>query len=299
MFSRLLSNMSMPTDVLYLTIMSICLETNAVGGFIATEGLEYFDVIVGSIREKRRGGDKDAIGMFDLKNINKTNIGYIKNKIAVYHSSLDWYIGIDDPLIKEKENIVKDICERNVLIAYPVYCLLLKYESKNDERDLLTGALTKKRFYKDIEAHIKTAIKTGIKLNIFYIDFNNFKIINDILGHKMGDAVIRSISSEISNVFLGYGNLYRVGGDEFIGVALGLDNEQINILSKRLERVSEQAPCGLFVNLSVGIKKFNQDEYNYSAEQYNINPSRFFYFFAFSILIRFIYRERKGQHGSS
>ncbi len=105
-----------------------------------------------------------------------------------------------------------------------------------------------------------------IPLYVFYMDFNNFKVVNDTLGHSFGDRVLRSIAGEIKGVFLGYGNVYRVGGDEFIGVAFGINEDLASRIAKRIESATRQAPCGLFVSVSVAYKVFDRNTYPYTNE---------------------------------
>ena len=283
MIERLLSGITCPSDLLTAVCTDICISTGSIGGFISIDGLSYFDVVVGSLREKRKGGSKDSIGMHDLIDIEKGVGVYIKNKIYVYHDELDWFIGLDNPIVdrvsiphfcrsvlrilfigidgpaRYKANRINEIAHRKISAAYSLYFALSKLEFVGDERDALTGLLSRKRFYNDLTAHLKTVSATDLDLYIFYIDFNNFKVVNDVLGHKMGDRVLVSLSGEIRNIFSGYGNSYRIGGDEFAGLSLGITAETADILKKRIERVSEQAPCGLFVNLSVGVKKITDD----------------------------------------
>ncbi|MHB1680003.1 MAG: GGDEF domain-containing protein [bacterium] len=256
MLERLLAGTTLPSDVVNYTCVITCFNTGSIGGFISIKnGLQYFDTITGSLREKRNGAGEDSISMPDLLNIEIGKGLYLKKEIYVYHSFLDWYVGLDEPIVKGKNIII----ENNIKIAYPIYYSLLKAEKKDDDRDMLTGLLTRKRFYKDLNAYVKNSISTSSPLYIFYIDFNNFKTVNDNFGHEMGDRVLISVSAEMRNVFLGYGNLYRIGGDEFCALAFGIDFKIANTLTRRLEKVSEQAPCGLLVNLSVGVKKLNTD----------------------------------------
>jgi diguanylate cyclase (GGDEF)-like protein len=232
--------------------------------------------------------------MPDLINIKKGTGVYIKEKIYVYHDELDWFIGLDNPIVvqasiphfchtflrilfigldspaRHKANKINEITHRKISVAYPLYFALSKLEFVGDERDALTGLLSRKRFYNDLTAHLKTVSATDLNLFIFYIDFNNFKVVNDILGHNMGDRVLVSLSGEIRNIFSGYGNSYRLGGDEFAGLSLGITAETADVLKKRIEKVSEQAPCGLFVNLSVGVKKITDINTQVSTKEIDV-----------------------------
>lgn len=253
---RLLADETLPADVLKDTCIYIQDKTGSVGGFIAIGSINYFDTVSGSLRYKRKGSDEGSISMPDLINIEKETGIYLKDNIYIYRSYFDWYVGLDEPIISDKR--INNLIWMAIRTAYPVYNLLLKNTKKSEDRDILTGLLTRRRFFKDLKANIKTSLSTGVSLWIFYIDFNNFKLINDKLGHDMGDRVLMSISSDMRDIFLGYGKLYRIGGDEFCGLTLALSDKDINTVIGMLESVSEQAPCGLFVNLSVGADKLDK-----------------------------------------
>jgi HAD superfamily hydrolase (TIGR01484 family) len=220
---------------------------------------DYFDIVTGSIREKRKGSSSDAINMIDLELPEKGNFVYFKKDIFVYQSINGWYIGLDNPKIKEKCLI--ELIETELNVVIPLYNILIKYINATDNRDQLTGVFNRRKFYSDIKSNLKTVLGTDLQLVIFYIDFNNFKIVNDVLGHKMGDSVLISLVGEIIKIFSGYGNIYRIGGDEFIILSIGLSDELINILKKRLESISEQAPCGLFINLAMGVNKITKNDF--------------------------------------
>lgn len=49
------------------------------------------------------------------------------------------------------------------------------------------------------------------------IDLNGLKKVNDEYGHEAGDFLIQKVAKNISKVF--YGNIYRIGGDEFVVIS--------------------------------------------------------------------------------
>ncbi len=88
---------------------------------------------------------------------------------------------------------------------------LLEIEINNDG---LTGCLRKKAFEVLSAAHIATA---GGKTNAFFIvDLDNFKAINDNLGHQFGDTVLRETGERLRQLFRASDYIGRVGGDEFM-----------------------------------------------------------------------------------
>ncbi len=257
---KLLSSVSVPSDVLQLTAFYLAFKLDSSGVFISIETLEYMNVVVGSFREKRMARTPDGISIADLQDIGNLNRGqgkYIQNNIFVYRTTFDWYVGVDDS--KYSNGDLKKIIEETVSLVYPVYKILTeKVEANDPDRDFLTNCYTKSRFYKDIRIALKTMLVKSVPLWLFYMDLNNFKTVNDSLGHLMGDEVLKSISMEIRSIFLGYGNVYRVGGDEFVGMAFGLSRDEAERILKRIENVTFQAPAGIPVSVAVGLEKFEK-----------------------------------------
>jgi len=79
------------------------------------------------------------------------------------------------------------------------------------QKDSLSGLNNKEHTKKLIEQHLKTGI--GV---LFLIDVDNFKAINDSMGHGMGDEVLCSLSAELKRIFRDNDVIGRIGGDEFM-----------------------------------------------------------------------------------
>ena len=70
---------------------------------------------------------------------------------------------------------------------------------------------------------------------VFYIDVNRFKLVNDTYGHRVGDSYLMQISERLSCVIRSADTLARVGGDEYIVIALSLkDGGDVSRLLRRL-----------------------------------------------------------------
>ncbi|AEA33643.1 GGDEF domain-containing protein [Hippea maritima] len=260
---KILAESESPSDVLQIFVYDLTARTGSRGGFVCTETTDYMDAVIGSMRRRRSSLAKDGISVSNIKPLEKGE-SFVFDTIFIYRTSLGWYVGLDDPEIDE-DHVVRTV-ERTMDVVYPAYSLLLKHEDENRDKDELTGCFTRRELFRHLRSNLKTMLTKDIPLYVFYMDFNNFKVVNDTLGHHMGDAVLRSIASEIKSIFLGYGNVYRVGGDEFIGVAFGINEELANRIAKRIEAVTRQAPCGLFVSVSVAYKVFDRNTYSYTEE---------------------------------
>ena len=87
---------------------------------------------------------------------------------------------------------------------------------KQANNDLLTGLFNRKRCEQDLAYAIDQAAEIGGEGAVFYIDLDDFKHINDGLGHQYGDILLQNISKSLLQIPGVENSCYRVGGDEFI-----------------------------------------------------------------------------------
>ena len=76
---------------------------------------------------------------------------------------------------------------------------------------------------------------------LIMFDMNNLKKLNDTLGHLVGDKVINAFCECLRETFRDKGNIYRIGGDEFICLLEGLDEDEVRkLLNEFDQRVAAQ-----------------------------------------------------------
>lgn len=86
---------------------------------------------------------------------------------------------------------------------------------KNAYHDSLTGLPNRLALYEDFDKHIRACPRD--KIALFFIDSDNFKFINDTMGHSIGDLLIRGMGERLTALVKGNDNtVYRLGGDEFV-----------------------------------------------------------------------------------
>ncbi|SUB15079.1 Cyclic di-GMP phosphodiesterase Gmr [Pantoea agglomerans] len=90
------------------------------------------------------------------------------------------------------------------------------------------------------------------------LDLDNFKNVNDALGHQIGDELLRSVAKRLRNALRDQDTLARIGGDEFAIVLPSVaSNEEASIVAQRLiEAIRPPVNVeghNLSVGLSVGI----------------------------------------------
>lgn len=93
------------------------------------------------------------------------------------------------------------------------------YQRKIEQQaytDFLTGLYNRMCCERDLARQIDEAKRNGKKGAILYLDLDDFKHINDGLGHQYGDVLLKSISRSLRNVEGIQNTCYRMGGDEFV-----------------------------------------------------------------------------------
>ena len=127
--------------------------------------------------------------------------------------------------------------------------------------DVLTSLPNRTAFEKDIEK--LTAIQKD-RFIIIFIDLDRFKIINDTLGHNVGDEMLKIISSKINKIFGTNNKLYRMGGDEFVGIIKDIHKIE-DILDKLILKTAHQIEIdnySLNLTFSIGITQYPKDGYD-------------------------------------
>jgi diguanylate cyclase (GGDEF)-like protein/PAS domain S-box-containing protein len=100
--------------------------------------------------------------------------------------------------------------------------------------DELTGLVNRRYFHEELDLRIDRAQQRSRRGTLIYVDLDNFKQVNDNLGHDKGDAVLRKLSDILRSNTREYDLIGRLGGDEF---ALWLDDTDANVAIKRGEKL--------------------------------------------------------------
>ncbi len=124
--------------------------------------------------------------------------------------------------------------------------------------DFVTGAVSIRYFYELANAEINRSHRYKHPLTLAYIDLDNFKQVNDRLGHSTGDRVLRTVTEIIQRQIRHDDILARLGGDEF---ALMLPETGEEEAKKALSRINlglakEMLGNGWMVTFSVGAVTF-------------------------------------------
>jgi diguanylate cyclase (GGDEF)-like protein len=130
--------------------------------------------------------------------------------------------------------------------------------------DLLTGLPNRALLQERLEFVLRAARRNGRQVALLFIDLDNFKTVNDSLGHAAGDELLKIIARRISRVLRGIDVVSRHGGDEFIVVLpeLATDEGSVPVAEKLIAAVGEPVELEgrtLSVTPSIGISIFPRD----------------------------------------
>lgn len=130
------------------------------------------------------------------------------------------------------------------------------------ELDGMTGLLNKVATQVAIEKYI-TNCDIGICHALLMIDTDNFKSVNDTLGHMYGDKVIRFVAAAIKETFRESDYVGRIGGDEFLvfmkHTTPSITEERAGVLNRAIEHTFTQDGQSVSVSCSIGIAYYGRD----------------------------------------
>ena len=107
-------------------------------------------------------------------------------------------------------------------------------------RDPLTRAYNRKHFQERLRSEIAHSLRHGGHLSLILLDIDHFKKVNDTWGHPAGDAVLRALSSAIMRAIRVEDVFARVGGEEFVLLARGIDLKNAVAFAERLRKGIER-----------------------------------------------------------
>jgi len=114
--------------------------------------------------------------------------------------------------------------------------------------DHLTGLLNRKGLTEGLRIALDKARQGQHLLGLIYIDLDDFKPVNDTLGHAAGDECLRTVANRLIHALKSNDLIVRLGGDEFVAVVTDLpDQETLHFIARRILH-SLSAPMELMLN---------------------------------------------------
>jgi diguanylate cyclase len=140
----------------------------------------------------------------------------------------------------------------------------LKVLSRSSELDSLTDLPNRQSLLTRFKYAIAIARRTGTQLALLFVDLNNFKQINDTLGHPVGDQVLRLAAKRLATAVRESDTVSRHGGDEFLVLLTDVSHvtDVVQVATKLIAALGRPARVGehvLRLTASIGISLFPRD----------------------------------------
>lgn len=129
--------------------------------------------------------------------------------------------------------------------------------------DQLTGLPNRTLLYDRGRQAIARARRLGERLVVLFVDVDDLKVVNDTLGHAVGDELLRLVAERLIGLVRSEDTVARIGGDEFVVLARVDDREAVDDLLQRVSEALRQSfdlfGEEVFSSASVGMAMFPGD----------------------------------------
>jgi diguanylate cyclase (GGDEF)-like protein/putative nucleotidyltransferase with HDIG domain len=122
--------------------------------------------------------------------------------------------------------------------------------------DNLTGLLGHRAFHEALEIQLG---RTNVPFTLASIDIDDFKLINDLHGHPIGDEALRRVAETLRRGAGEHDSVFRVGGEEFAVLIPGCTAEAARPAVERLREAVARTPFALPLRVSIGVACWPDD----------------------------------------
>lgn len=201
------------------------------------------------------------------------NINTTKKSASVEFKSLRkvgspiWFHSIGKPILNERDEVTSIIFVAREITERKIYEEKLKHIALHD---YLTGLPNRIQFYARLKEEIKQSKDiSNVPFAIMMLDLDEFKTINDTLGHDIGDELLKEFAKRVSGCLRFQDMLARLGGDEFVILMSEVSEEEVEKIATRIIEELQAEWCiddyRFKTTSSIGIAFYNTKEQNYKA----------------------------------
>ncbi len=186
--------------------------------------------------------------------------------VAVFGATTMLGVDVIGFLGTEREPIATALANSPVRLAVYVLAALLlarlhdalRHERIEARTDALTGVANAREFYVVLGRALDELRASGTPVTLAYMDLDNFKLVNDTMGHLAGDVVLRLAADTLRDGIADDGLVARLGGDEFAVVVRGLTPDRARHRFAKVHEAVQRAMAAraLPVTMSAGAITF-------------------------------------------
>ncbi len=230
--------------------------------------LHHVDRLSVALRELRTGTfdvvlmDLSVSHVYGLETVHRIETTAPKVAIIVLSEHDDEAFALQAVQVGAQDYLVKGQGDGSLMARAIRYALERKREkvrlSKLAWYDTLTGLANRMLFREILGKALARAQRNGLQVGLLFLDLDNFKVINDTLGHDMGDLLLKTVAERLSQRVREGDTIARLGGDEFTVILEGISRpEDVDLVARNINK-SMTTPFSLnsrelYVTTSIGI----------------------------------------------
>jgi diguanylate cyclase (GGDEF)-like protein len=243
-------------------------ETNSVAQALAAIEREQFDVILLDYKMPEANGIELLYDLRSRSKLGSTAVVMLSSSEDIELALVCIEAGAQDFLVKSE--ISQGKLSKAILHAKKRFEIEQQMHDsyitvkRMAERDPLTGLSNRYHFEETLKVMIANNKRTDHRIALLAFDLDNFKHVNDTLGHDAGDALLMQMVARINNCLRENEGFARLGGDEFAVILGGI--EHINDVSAIAERILKTCDIPFKIknielqsSISIGVAIFPAD----------------------------------------
>ncbi len=192
-------------------------------------------------------------------------VAYMRLRQVLIHASRDVFRESDQPFFELMARINR--CMDRLLFA--VAETYFEAFQRELERQALTDPLTElgnqRRFHDALRGELKRSDRTGRPFSVIFVDIDDFKDMNDRIGHVAADRVLVAVGDVVKKELRGSDLVCRWGGDEFIVILPETDRREAAVVAEKLRAAVQSSGACRGATVSIGIACCPEDGRDYDT----------------------------------
>ncbi len=170
-----------------------------------------------------------------LKELFETNIPTRSHSgnCEIYYEEKDRWYDLYYTRIKWVDGRLVSLCAIYEITEKKIYQKRIEQQAYTD---FLTGLFNRMCCERDLVTYVEKAKRSGAQGMLMYLDLDDFKKINDGLGHQYGDVLLQDISAALKSIEGIENSCYRMGGDEFVIIVPPENHDKVDSILEAIKR---------------------------------------------------------------
>jgi len=198
-----------------------------------------------------------------------------KGELSILADSFDQMRSRLKDTIESRDKVMNELSDLNNSLEERVNERTRELQMLNSKiahqamHDPLTGLPNRLLIVDQLQKEISRAVREQTTLAVFMIDLNNFKDVNDTLGHPVGDGLLKDVAQRLKESIRDSDTVGRLGGDEFaVVIPKANQKEAINIADKVLQKLAPSFSLEdhvMKIGASIGIAMYPEHGNDHTA----------------------------------